>query len=96
MFALSAPGLLAEMLADAGFFDVVVEPVAVSEYYASVLDWLGQTRDRSHSFAAVWDQLSDADRQAVRTHIGEAASAFADGDGGFDLPGSVLAAVASA
>lgn len=96
MFALSVPGLLAEMLADAGFFDVVVEPIRFSEYYASVLDWLGQTRDRSSGFASVWDQLSDADRQELRNHIGEAASAFADGDGGFDLPASVLAAVASA
>jgi len=96
MFALSAPGLLAEMLADAGFFDVVVEPVAISEYYSNVLDWLGQTRDRSHSFGKVWDQLSDGERQKLRDQMAEAASAFADGDGGFDVPGSVLVAAASA
>ena len=96
MFALAAPGMLAEMLADAGFFDVEVEPVAIREYYTSVLDWLGQTRDRSRSFGRVWDQLSDTERQELRNHIAEAASAFADGDGGFDVPGSVLAAVASA
>jgi ubiquinone/menaquinone biosynthesis C-methylase UbiE len=96
MFALAAPGLLAEMLADAGFFDAEVEPVVVREYYTSVLDWLGQTRDRSHSFAKIWDQLSDPERQELRNHMTEAASAFADGDGGYDVPGSVLVAVASA
>jgi ubiquinone/menaquinone biosynthesis C-methylase UbiE len=96
MFALAAPGELAEMLADAGFFDVEVEPVAISEYYASVIDWIGQTRDRSHGFAKLWDQFSDAQRQELRGQIAEAAGAFADGDGGFDVPGSVLAAVASA
>ena len=96
MFALAAPGMLAEMLADAGFFDVEVEPVAIREYYTSVLDWIGQTRDRAHSFGKVWDQLSDAERQELRNHIAEAASAFADGDGRYDVPGSVLAAVASA
>jgi ubiquinone/menaquinone biosynthesis C-methylase UbiE len=96
MFALAAPGVLAEMLADAGFFDVEVEPVAISEYYASVIDWIGQTRDRSQGFAKLWDQFSDAQRQELRGQIAEAAGAFADGDGGFDVPGSVLAAVASA
>jgi ubiquinone/menaquinone biosynthesis C-methylase UbiE len=96
MFALSEPGLLAEMLADAGFFDVEVEPMAISEYYVSVLDWIGQTRDRSQGFAKLWDQFSDAQRQELRGQMAEAAGAFADGDGGFDVPGSVLAAVASA
>jgi SAM-dependent methyltransferase len=96
MFALAAPGMLAEMLADAGFFEVDIEPVSIVRRYEGVLDFLGETRDLSRQFAAVWAQLSDEDRQQLRDRVAVALAAFADEDGGFELPGSSLAAVASA
>jgi SAM-dependent methyltransferase len=96
MFALSAPGMLAEMLADAGFFDIEVEPVPIVRSYEGVLDFLGETRDLSRQFAGVWGQLSDQARQQLRDRVAVAAAAFADEDGRLELPGSSLAAVASA
>ena len=39
------------MLEDAGFFEIEVEPVADQRVTTRiVLDWLGETRDRSHIF----------------------------------------------
>ncbi len=96
MFALSAPGMLAEMLADAGFFDVELEPVPILRRYGSVLDWLGETRDVSRQFSAVWAGLSDEQRQALRERVAADAAAYTDDDGALELPGSSLAAVASA
>jgi SAM-dependent methyltransferase len=96
MFALSAPGLLAELLRDAGFFDVEVEPVPIVRSYESVLDFLGETRDLSRQFAAVWGGLTDEQRQQLRDRVSVAAAAFTDDDGTLELPGSSLAAVASA
>jgi SAM-dependent methyltransferase len=96
MFALAAPGLLAEMLGDAGFLDIEVEPVPIVHSYEGVLDFLGETRDLSRQFAGVWDQLSDEARQQLRDRVAVAAAAFADEDGRLELPGSSLAAAASA
>ena len=65
--------------------------------YAIVLDWLGETRDRSHQFATVWAGLCDEERQALRDQIAAvAAQPYTDAAGASDLPGSSLAAAASA
>jgi SAM-dependent methyltransferase len=96
MFALSREGLLTEMLADAGFFDIVVEPVAIVRRYTGVLDWIGETRDLSRGFASVWGSLSDAGRRELRERVGEAAAPYTDADGSITLPGSSLAVAASA
>lgn len=96
MFALAAPGRLAELLEDAGFLDVEVEPVPILRRYASVLDWLGESRDLSRQFAAVWSKLADEQRQQLRDHIATAAAGYTDDAGALELPGSSLAAVASA
>ncbi len=96
MFALAAPGLLARMLGDAGFFDVEVEQVHITRRWDSVLDWLGETRDRSINFGKTWAGLSDDDRRGLRERIAEAAQPYTDETGAFELSGSCLAAVASA
>lgn len=96
MFALSDPAELAALLEDSGFFDVAVEPVAISRSYASVVDWLGETRDLSRQFAAAWGQMADEDRQALRERVAAAAAEFTDPAGALKLPGSSLAAFASA
>jgi ubiquinone/menaquinone biosynthesis C-methylase UbiE len=96
MFALAAPGKLTEMLEDAGFFDIETESVAIARSYASVLDWLGETRDLSRQFAEVWGTLSDEQRQQLRDAIATAAAEYADASGSLTLPGSSLVAVAFA
>ncbi len=96
MFALAAPGKLVELLEDAPFFDVETQSVPIVRRYAGVTDWLGETRDLSRQFAGVWGRLSDAERQALREAVADAASEYIDASGEVTLPGSSLAAVASA
>lgn len=96
MFALAAPGKLSELLQDAGFFDIETESVPIARNYASVTDWIGETRDLSRQFAGVWGTLSDEQRQQLRDTVAAAASEYTDAGGRLTLPGSSLAAVATA
>jgi len=96
MFALAAPQLLEELLADAGFLDVTVEPVSIRHEYANVLEFLGETVDKSRGFGRLWRELDDERRQALRAEITVLAEEYADPTGALALPGSCLAAVAHA
>ncbi len=96
MFALAAPGLLARMLEDAGFYEIEVEPVPLTRRWESVLDWLGETRDRSNNFGKTWARMSGDERRGLRERIAAAAQPYTDESGAFELGGSCLAAVASA
>lgn len=96
MFALAQPGKLSEMLDEAGFLDVEVEPVPIVRRYTGVLDWLGETRDLSRQFGGAWGAMSDAQRQELRDHVAAAAGEYTGADGALTLPGSSLAAAASA
>ncbi len=96
MFALAAPGKLVELLEDAGFFDIETESVPIVWRYGSVIDWLGETRDLSRQFSGAWATLSDEQRQQLREAVAVAAGEYTDADGALILPGSSLAAVASA
>jgi ubiquinone/menaquinone biosynthesis C-methylase UbiE len=95
MFALSAPGRLQEMLEEAGFLDIEVEAVPIARRYVGVADWLGETVDLSRQFAAVWTQLGDEQREALRDRVAVASAEYADQSGALDLPGSSLVAAAS-
>lgn len=96
MFALAAPGKLVELLEEAGFFDIETQSVPIVRRYRSVLDWLGETRDLSRQFSGVWGRLSDEERQQLRETVTTAASDYIDESGAVAVPGSSLAAVASA
>lgn len=96
MFALAAPGALAELLHDAGFLDVDVAAVPIVRHYASVTDWIGETRDLSRQFAAVWGALSDEQRRQLREAVAAAAAPYTDETGAVTTPGSSLVAVAFA
>ncbi len=96
MFALADRARLTGLLEDAGFLDVEVEPVPILRRYASLTDWLGETRDLSRQFGMVWDSLPDPERQRLREVVAEAAGDYTDARGALALPGSSLAALASA
>jgi len=96
MFQLAAPGVLTEMLADAGFLEVTAEPVAVSRSYGTVLEWIGETRDCSLMFGQVWNGLGDEDRRRVREEAQARAAPFAEAGGRLTLPGSSLVAAGEA
>lgn len=96
MFALAAPGLLRQMLEDAGFFEIEVEPVPIVRSYANVLDWIGESRDLMRQFSGVWGTLSDEQRQGLRDTIAGHAGEYIGADGSVAVPGSSLAALALA
>lgn len=90
MFALSRPGLLAEMLAEAGFAEVLVEPIGIVRSFDSIVDYIGETRDLSRGFATIWAELDDAGRGRLRDEIARRAAPFADSSGALTLAGSSL------
>ncbi len=96
MFALAEPGKVQGMLEDAGFIDVLVEPVDVHRLYESFDEFWGETLDLSRMLAEALEPLSDDQRAAVKTRVRSLAERFRDGDGRLLLPGRSLGASASA
>jgi len=96
MFALADHAELRELLADAGLFDIEIEPIEMPRGYASVTAWIGETIDLSRSFKGVWSQLGDEDRRELRARIAELAEDYLDADGAVVLPAASLGAHASA
>ena len=94
--ALSEPGLLQTMLADVGFFDVGVDTVPLTFGYRDEVDWLGEKIDHSPSFGAVWRELRDGSRAALRAALKERAEPYLTPAGELAVPGSTLVAVAHA
>ncbi len=95
MFALANPGLLEEMLADAGFVDIRVEPVELGRTYDHFDEYWSETLDLSQMVSGALKPLSADRRAAVENRVRELAEPFVDGDGRLMLPGSSLAASAS-
>ncbi len=96
MFALAEPGKLQGMLEDAGFVEVLVEPVEIHRLYESFDEFWGETLDLSRMFAEALEPLSDDQREVVKSHVRSLTEPFRDGDGRLLLPGRSLVASASA
>ena len=96
MFSLATPGRLAEMLQEAGFVEVTVEPVSIAGVYEAPIEWLGETVDCSQMFGRAWRALDDERRREVRAELDAAAREFTDPDGTIRIPGRSLGAVADA
>jgi SAM-dependent methyltransferase len=96
MFAMAAPGRFEEMLADAGFSEIVVEPVDIQRHSDSALSWIGEMVDCSRIFGGIWRELDDEQRRAVRAEVESMAGEFVNDDGGLTLPGRSLAGAAEA
>ncbi|MDQ6605693.1 MAG: methyltransferase domain-containing protein [Actinomycetota bacterium] len=95
-FALSAPGRLEEMLAEAGFVETVVEAVAVDRFYDGFEDFLDETLDLSFTFGSVWARLSDSQQSELMRELESRAAPYTAADGSLRLPGSSLVALAQA
>ena len=96
MFALAGPGQLEEMLAQAGFTEVVVEGVELPREYDSVESYIEETLDLSRAFAGAIALLSDDERERVMAKITELSAPFSLKNGGLRLPGQSLVAAAEA
>jgi hypothetical protein len=95
-FALAEPGVLEELLADAGFTDVVLASVPVARRGESIEEFLAETCDLSPSFSEVWQGLSEDRRKALKSEIKRLAKPFRAGRGSLQIPGRSLVAAASA
>ncbi|MEA2211837.1 MAG: hypothetical protein QOF83_1785 [Solirubrobacteraceae bacterium] len=96
MFALAPAGALQELLAGAGFTDVVVRPTEVSRHYPGPAAFVAETADMSPLFGATYAKLSPGEREAIAADVVIALEPFTGPDGTVTLPGSSLVAVATA
>lgn len=96
MFALAEPGGLEELLATAGFTDVVVRPIDLARRYSEPGDFLAETADVSPMFGASYPELPLEERSAISAEVISALEPFTAADGQVTLPGRSLVAVATA
>ena len=75
MFSLAAPRRLEDMLANAGFVEVLVEAVELQRSYPSVEEYLAETHDLSRVFSEAYDRLSADQRADVLRGVRRARSA---------------------
>ncbi len=96
MFALAAPGALAELLEGGGFVDVLVGAVDLPRDSATLDQYLEEQLDLSGIFSGIFRELDEPEQLKVRRRIGELASEFTAADGSIRLPGRSLVATARA
>jgi SAM-dependent methyltransferase len=95
MFALAAPGRLAELLEDAGFAEVTVDEVDVARTAPTIAAYIEESLEMSGAFREAMSGLSEAERDAVEAEIATLAEPFTATDGSVRYPGRSLVAVAT-
>ena len=96
MFALSRPGRLRELLETAGFVDVLVEAVEPPRSWATVEEYVAETRDLSSAFGQTFAALSDDQREQVTHKVAALARPYTAADGSLSMPACSLVAAADA
>jgi ubiquinone/menaquinone biosynthesis C-methylase UbiE len=96
MFALAEPAGLRELLAEAGFADVVVDEIPLTMAYDDVEDFVATTCELSPPFADVVTPLNERQRGDLLERIAAATAQFAAPDGALRLPAVALGAAAEA
>lgn len=94
-FSMSVGERTQGLLENAGFAAVGLEEVSVSFTFSDIDDYVSYATDTAGPFAPVLAGLSDGDRDRVADSLREAFAPFSDDDGGYELPGVALGAVAS-
>jgi ubiquinone/menaquinone biosynthesis C-methylase UbiE len=94
VFSMGSEERTRALLEGAGFADVRTEEIAVCFAFSDVDDYVRFAVETAGPFAMVIRELSESERQTIQSQLGEAFAPFA-GDGGYELPGVALAAVAS-
>jgi len=94
IFSMASEERTRRLLEEAGFTGVRMEEVPVRFSYRDVDDYVRRARDTGGVFAKVFREASEDEREAMKTQLEEAFAPFAD-QGGYELPGVTLAAVAT-
>jgi SAM-dependent methyltransferase len=94
VFSMGSEERTRALLEDAGFADVRTEEIPVRFAFSDVDDYVRFATETAGPFAIVIRGLSESERQTIEAQLGDAFAPFA-ADGGYELPGVALAAVAS-
>jgi SAM-dependent methyltransferase len=94
IFALANEDRLRSLLESAGFTVERLEDVTVRFVYRDVDDYVRRARDTGGLFATVWRTVSAEEHDAMKARLGGDFAPYGV-DGGYELPGVALAAVAS-
>jgi ubiquinone/menaquinone biosynthesis C-methylase UbiE len=95
-FALAQHGKLEELLAAAGFTDLVLAPVQLTRKYARAEDYVAETADISPTLSGALGEMAPEEREAITSAVIAAVQPFTADDGSVTLPGTSLVAVATA
>lgn len=95
MFSLADHDRLQEMLEEAGFVDVLVEPIDVMREYDGFDEYWEESLELSPSLGAALGRLTPDERDDVARRARSLAQPFTDGAGILRLPGVSLVASAS-
>ncbi len=94
VFSMASEERTRELLDGAGFSSIRTEEVPVRFAFRDLDDYEQWVIDVAGSFATVVRGLSEDEREVLRARLREAFVAFA-ADGGYELPGAALCAVAN-
>ena len=94
MFTMAAGGRVQSLLGAAGFTEVRIDDVPIVFVAADVDDYVSSVRETGGMFARAWEAASEEDRLAINEELADAFVPF-ERDGGYELPGLALVAVAS-
>jgi len=94
MFVLGDEELLRGLVENAGFETVRIEDVPVHNDYPSVDEYVRRSSEMGGMFSRAWTEASDDEQEAMKEEMRGAFAPYAV-DGGYELPGVALCAVAS-
>jgi SAM-dependent methyltransferase len=94
MFVLSDTDELRQLVVDAGFSSVRIEPVEVRNEYASVDEYVAWSNETGGMFSRSWSAASEGEQEEMKDELRDAFAPFAV-DGGYVLPGVAICALAS-
>ncbi len=92
-FSMASEDRTRTLLEGAGFGSVRIREVPLRPSYRDLDDYLSFTTDTAGPLAMAIRELSEAEREDLRTALGEAFAPFATAEG-YELPGLALCAVA--
>lgn len=95
-FALASADRLRELLAAAGFTEIVIEPVELERRADSADAFLAETLALSKTFSEAWEGLDEGGRERAAARLRELSRGSAGADGQLRIAGRSLVAAASA
>ena len=94
MFTMAADDHVRSLLGTAGFTEIRIDEVPIVFVAVDVDDYVTSVRETGGMFARAWEAASEDERVAIEEELAEAFIPF-EVDGGYELPGLALVAVAS-